>query len=197
MKIIELEQGSENWLKWRGDGIGASDIGIIMGSNPHKTIYELWEIKCGFREEDTLNEAMQHGIKNEPIARKCINTELNLNLIPICIQDEENPNFRGSLDGYDFEEKILCEIKCPLFSASLKEHWVDQVQWEMMLCNPKEAVLVLWDARCHQCGYIDIARDDDRIEEMKERANEFWKCVVSGIPPTKDNTLLKNLTKMD
>ncbi len=43
MKIIDLEQGTPEWLEWRKNGIGSSDIATIMGANPYQTPYQLWE----------------------------------------------------------------------------------------------------------------------------------------------------------
>src|SRR5581483_972237 len=34
--IVDLRQGTQEWLGWRNQGIGASDAPIIMGENPWK-----------------------------------------------------------------------------------------------------------------------------------------------------------------
>ena len=114
MKIVSFDQGSDSWLKWRKGGIGASDISIIMGSNPYKTPLQLWEIKCGYREEDVVNRAMQHGINHEDVARQWLNQNLQLHLQPVCVEDDDKSHFRASLDGYDFDHETLVEIKCPI-----------------------------------------------------------------------------------
>ena len=38
---------TEEWLKIRTLGIGGSDAGIIAGCNPYRSIFELWQEKCG------------------------------------------------------------------------------------------------------------------------------------------------------
>ena len=40
-KEIDLEQGSDAWLNWRNDGIGASDASTIMGENQFKSADEM------------------------------------------------------------------------------------------------------------------------------------------------------------
>ena len=47
MNIVELDQRSDNWHRWRTNGVGASDICVLMGSSPYKSPYQLWEEKRG------------------------------------------------------------------------------------------------------------------------------------------------------
>src|SRR5271156_958184 len=103
--LIRFET-KEEWLKWREGGIGGSDIATIMGHNPYKTPYQLWEEKCGFR---TVFEtpAMLYGTLTEPIARTWLNDKRSLNLeAGICVQDDDVPIFRASLDGYN-EKNVI------------------------------------------------------------------------------------------
>ena len=67
MKIVSFTDGQsgKEWLDWRKNGIGASDVPVLMGSNKWKTILDLWNDKCGFSSECYINRAMQHGIDNE------------------------------------------------------------------------------------------------------------------------------------
>jgi len=34
MKVVDLEQGTPQWLAWRRAGIGASEAPVIMGLSP-------------------------------------------------------------------------------------------------------------------------------------------------------------------
>jgi hypothetical protein len=43
---VHLKQGSQEWLEWRHDGIGASDAAVIMGENPWKDAEALLIQKC-------------------------------------------------------------------------------------------------------------------------------------------------------
>lgn len=195
MKIVTFTdgQGSDSWLKWRRQGIGASDISIIAGSNPYKTPLKLWDIKCGFKEEDQyLNPAMKHGINHEDIARQWINSQYKLNLKPLCVEDPDKPHFRASLDGYDFATETLCEIKCPisekvldraLKDQAVPDYWFDQMQWQIMICNPKMAFFALWDYRTQSCIKIDMFGHENRINIMREKGDKFWQNVQVGKAP--------------
>lgn len=199
MKIVNFTQGSEEeeWHKWRRNGIGASDIGIIMGSNPYTTPLQLWEKKCGFRKEDPINEAMQHGITTEPIARQWLNYHHQLKLQPICIEDNEESYRRASLDGYDQEQHLIAEIKCPVSEKVLDKaknfqdihkYWFHQIQWQIMLTKPKRAIFALWDYRTEECIKVEMFGEPAVHKEMKEKAEDFWRLVQVGKPPVAQNS---------
>ena len=194
MKIVTFSEGQSghDWLAWRKNGIGSSDIGVINGSNPYKTPLQLWEIKCGFREEDPINAAMQHGITHEDIARQWINENFNLHLKPICVEDPEVDYFRASLDGFDFDHQVLVEIKCPVSesvlerartSQAIPDYWIDQLQWGIMLTNPKRAIFALWDYRYEQCITLDMFGMTEQIQSLRVKAKAFWRHVQLGKPP--------------
>lgn len=194
MKIISFSEGQsgEEWLNWRKNGIGASDISVIMGSNPYSTRLKLWNIKCGYQNQDAMNPAMEHGIKTEDIARQWVNEQYQLNLKPVCLEDDEKPYFRASLDGYDFDKKVLVEIKCPISEKVLENarntqvipnYWYDQVQWQIMMCHPQKAMLVLWDFRYHSCICLDLFGNSTHIENMRTKGEDFWHKVKIGKAP--------------
>lgn len=198
MKVINFTQGTDEWLEWRKNGVGGSDIPIIMEVSPYKTPYELWEEKCGFTENKVDNMAIQHGKKYEPIARSWTNQNQNLHLVPICVEDKENPFFKASLDGWDFDEKTLCEIKCPISekkidsarsTCAIPKDWFYQMQWNMMLTDAIRSFFSIWDYRTQQCISIEVYKDPYAQKEMREKAEKFWRGVQIGKPPelqTKD-----------
>lgn len=194
MKTVSFEDGQsgKEWLDWRKNGVGASDIGIIMGSNTFKTPLQLWEEKCGFKGEDYINDAMAHGIKNEGRARDWLNKNQQLSLEPRYIEDIEKSYFKASLDGYDSEKKILAEIKCPVSdkvldkareNSSLPMYWQHQIQWQIMLAQPIRAFIGLWDYRYDSCITIEAFAQPTLQKEMREKAQEFWRGVQMGVPP--------------
>lgn len=40
VKTANLER--KEWLDWRTKGIGGSDVSVIAGINPYKSVYQLW-----------------------------------------------------------------------------------------------------------------------------------------------------------
>jgi putative phage-type endonuclease len=191
MKIIKITQGTNEWLTWRHSGICASDISALMGSNPYKNALQIFEIKCGFKKEGFVNKAMQHGTDNEPRVRDSVNEKLSLNLQNICVESKDRPYFKASLDGFDTEKQVLVEIKCPVSPKILggfknniiPPYWVDQIQWQIMLTNPTIAHLVVLDYVTNDLMFFVIERDDQRINEMKTIAEDFWIKLVRGESP--------------
>lgn len=193
MKPVHFDaQTGEEWLEWRKKGLGASDISVILGSNPFKSTYTLWEEKSGFGEDVPSNAAIEHGVKNEPIARNWINSFNSFFLKPLCVEDEDLPFIRASLDGYDEHHNILVEIKCPVReeiidraaeNGSLPAYWIDQIQWQIMIANPSHAYLAVWDYRIQRCHLIEVYGDPALHQRMREEAKDFWDSVISGKAP--------------
>lgn len=194
MKIINLKQGSEEWKEWRMGGIGASDLPVLTGSLPqeYNTRYKLWEIKCGHREENSINRHMYHGMQYEEAARQWVSKSLDMELIPLCIQDDEVDFFRASLDGYCELNNVVVEIKCPMSEKTLDDalndghvhsYWIDQILWQMGLVGTEEGYLALWDYRTKGCIVVTIHWDEKRYQQMREKGNEFWNYVKFGIAP--------------
>ena len=50
----------EVWLRYRTQGIGGSDVSIIAGINPYKSIYQLWLEKTGQIEPEQTDSEFAH-----------------------------------------------------------------------------------------------------------------------------------------
>ena len=44
----------KEWLEQRRNGIGGSDASVILGINQYRSIFDLWEDKCGIAELFTI-----------------------------------------------------------------------------------------------------------------------------------------------
>ena len=49
MKVLvkTKDLSRDEWLRYRTKGIGGSDVSIIAGINPYKSVYQLWLEKTG------------------------------------------------------------------------------------------------------------------------------------------------------
>ena len=73
MKILAKTKdlSHEEWLKYRTQGIGGSDVSILAGINPFKSVHQLWLEKTGQVElEEGDTEYTHFGTLLEPIVRK-------------------------------------------------------------------------------------------------------------------------------
>lgn len=194
MKIVDFDQSSESWLEWRTNGVGASDIGVIMGVDPYKKPKRLWEEKCGFKGSPKSNFAMEHGRKNESVALKKFNEEMDMKASPICIEDDISPHWRASLDGWDEGMEMVVEIKCPVSASKISEIvstgripdvWYYQIQYQLCIAKPchESAYFALYDARDDSMWIKKIKYDQYVVPKILDKVEEFWKNVRSGVCP--------------
>ena len=61
----------EEWLKYRTTGIGGSDVSVIAGINPYRSVFQLWLEKTGQTEPcESGNECTHFGTVLEPIVKQ-------------------------------------------------------------------------------------------------------------------------------
>lgn len=65
----------EQWLADRKNGLGGSDIGVILGLNPKKTPYQLWCEKTGRSDGIVDNNFTRAGVKLEPMVAEWFEEE--------------------------------------------------------------------------------------------------------------------------
>lgn len=183
-----LLQGTEEWLKIRQNGIGASDAAIIMGMSPWKTRKDLWAEKVGLQTPTEASWFMQRGNELEPYARELYISETNIHVEPKVIFHPTISWIFASLDGIDEEGETIVEIKCPgkkdhalAKEGKIPEKYYPQLQHQMVVCNLKEAHYFSFDG---QSGVLlTIKRDDLFIDRMMEEESRFWQCVENFITP--------------
>lgn len=189
LAINDFEQGTENWLEWRKDKIGASDIPIILGISKYCTAYNLWRKKVGFLPEGIETPAMARGKYLEPLVRGQVNEEKGYNFVPVACSHKELDWAIASLDGYDDEKGVVLEIKCTsklnhelAMRGSVPEDHMAQVQWQLFVTGAENALYVHYYDNINV--YVDIKRDDDYIKNvLLPAASDFYKRVTFCDPP--------------
>jgi putative phage-type endonuclease len=112
-----MEQNTNAWLEWRGEGLGSSDAPAIMGESPYLTPYELWLQKTGRKAPEEEKFAFDLGHRAEPFIRAAAEEKLDEIFEPVCITSEEYPFMRASLDGATLGLKAILEIKVNTFDV--------------------------------------------------------------------------------
>jgi len=138
--IIDHDQGSIPWLRWRHDGIGGSDAPALMGENPWRSAKRLFAEKAGPSRygpeppppaepvisgyvvrtpvapppppDRNYRSAASRGTALEPYARQLYNRHVGAELIANCLQSRDRPWQRASLDGLCLRTNRVVEIKC-------------------------------------------------------------------------------------
>jgi len=196
MKIINLEQGTQEWLQWRKTGVTASEIAAILGLSPYKTAWQVWAEKTGLVEPEDLsaNPHVANGVRLEDVARQFFEQQHDDVLLPVCVESEEHPFLKASLDGLSMnnmpvELKVPSEPTWNQISASGENSnayklYYPQVQHQLAVTGAEKGWLVFY--RDNESQEFVILRDDAMIAEIIQKADTFWKSVMQGKEPAKD-----------
>jgi len=183
--IVELEQGTREWLSWREEGLGASDAPAVMGENPWKSPARLLKEKiegCRFKP----NAAMSRGIALEPVARARYETLFGVEVPAACLQSTRYDWLRASVDGLAPDGSLVIEIKCGNKVYSLTSETGEAPRYYYGQLQHILAVTGL-DSIDFWCYlpfmpevHVVVGRDEPYIERMLEEEYRFWKNVISG-----------------
>lgn len=201
MILADYVQGSDEWLEWRAQGVTATDIPVILGLSPYKTVWQLWAEKVGHLNTADLsrNPNVKRGNRLEDTARQLAEKHCNEILLPICGEYGHWPTLRASFDGLDGNQTPH-EFKAPAQST-----------WdEISLNGEKSATYKLYESQVHaQCvvagvSYgklmffieddtpegklktFDVELTDAMAKEILAKAQWFWTLVTTETPPPKD-----------
>lgn len=201
MKILNMEQNSLEWLKWRTKGLGASDATIIMGLSPWFSRGQLLkrkeqEIRAGNhvnarpvketkREAD--NGAMARGRRLEPIARDLYCAITGIHSTPICIIHDKYEWMRASLDGFSDDRQIILEVKCinaedhrAALDGEVPLKYRPQVQHQLFVADNKP-VLHYWSYTDNKkfkpedrVALVEVVPDIDYQKRIIDAEKLFW-----------------------
>ena len=188
MKIVQLVQGSPEWLAYRLSRRNASETAAVLGISPWTTPYQLWLLKTG-RAVTTVTSAMRHGTDTEPAARAAYEAQTGCVMQPLVL---EHKGYSASLDGITFDHDLILEIKCPVrgsrsdlwsdvAAGNVPEHYALQVQHQLMVSDAPMAHLWVFDG---QRGLLhEIPRDEAVIERIKAGWEAFQVFMDTDTPP--------------
>lgn len=186
----ELPQGSQAWLDFRKDKVGASDAPIIMGASPWSTPYQLWRRTLGLEKPQEQNSAMTRGKKLEPYIRQDISKILDKSFEPVTAVSEQYPFMMASLDGYDGDKTAL-EIK----SASAKDHedavngkipdkYIYQVMHQLIVLEGVDVIYVSYhdgDIQMIERSLIELEKEF--TQDLITQVTAFRQCVIDLVAP--------------
>jgi putative phage-type endonuclease len=182
----DLVQGSDLWLERRKRSVTASDISILMGSNPWVTPFQLFEQKLGYRTVEET-EPMREGTRLEPFARQKLQGLFGVALNPLVCFHADFSWQMASLDAIDEKWQFLTEIKCSkkyheqARDGTFAPHVNSQMQWQMHVTGVDHMYLYCFDGASGIL--IPVVRDDSYINQAIEKAKEFYQCLQSLEPP--------------
>lgn len=194
---LNLIQGTPEWHSHRAQSVGSSDAPVIMGVSPWKTIEDLYKEKRGVIDSSPASFCMQRGINLEPKARSVFEEMTGIFVSPLVKVSKERVWMSASLDGIDFEEKNIVEIKCAgkkdhalAISGKIPEKYVPQLQHQMCVCDVDHAYYFSFDGE--NGVIIDVKRDEKYITSLISKEEEFWECLKQKKAPLSDTQLMND-----
>ena len=186
MRVVELDQRTDEWLTWRRQGITATEAGAIAGHSDYCTPWRVWAEKTGRVEPDDLSKvpAVIYGIEHEDEVRNLFMLETGDVAFPACGEWDENPVFRASFDGLT-SSGCPVEIKCPSDStiidllakgeeSEVYKRYQWQIHWQMLVADAPKAFLVFYLGN-EKIKVYEIARNEEMINELKTACKSFWE----------------------
>jgi putative phage-type endonuclease len=177
----------QEWLQLRQNGIGASDIGAVLGLSPYTTANAVYMQKIQpFVTDEKPNKFMQIGNDLEPVIVKKYekHTGYEVEIYKECIfYNPENPFLFASLDGIivrkDGTRGIFEAKTCRAMKISNTPYpwYFSQVQQQMYVMDLDWSHLVTHYYKLNKTKIIKIARDDDYIKDLIEKGKAFWEIV--------------------
>jgi putative phage-type endonuclease len=192
------------WLAWRRQGIGASDVAGILNLSPWGSPYSVWADKRGFTPDDDATEAMLMGLALEPTIAMLFHQRTGLYVVGAqtrCTHPVE-PWARATLDGGaaespnsdmadalgGFEGKSTSDNP-KRWEEEIPAMYMCQIQFQMAVTGMERTWLGVlhssFGARFRTYGPIE--RDEADIALIMERCEQFWfDHVLADVAPPVD-----------
>lgn len=190
----------EEWLQYRTQGIGGSDVSALAGINPFKSAHQLWLEKTGQMEaEETDSEYAHFGTLLEPIVRKEFTerTGIKVRQKHMLLQSEEYPFMLADLDGVIreadgemavFEAKTASAYKQDVWEDGVPAPYILQVQHYMAVTGAKRTYVAALVGGNHFFHHV-VERDEELIGKIITMEKYFWETyVIGGMEPMPDGS---------
>lgn len=200
MNKVNLEQGTPEWVAYRQNGIGGSDIASIVGAEgAFKKRGEVMQEKLGYAKELTEYQKaiFSEGHEWEAVVRTKLN-EQGFNFVPAVATSPINPRYFASFDGIDEGRRMVLEVKSVQSMDRFKQycdnppaHYIAQVQWQLFVSGYNTAMLSFV---CQgELMVKEITADTELQSKMVVDAVQF----LSDLDATRAGTLPGIVTQLE
>lgn len=189
----------KDWLERRRSGIGASEIGCVLGVSSFMSPYQLWAEKTGLREARDFsdNEPIEWGKRLEPLIVAAYGERSGRPVQPSgeLLRSREHRWALCTLDARTGIEAPEWPLEIKTTSAFKAEDWVDgppdiynaQIHAQMLVCGAQRATIaVLLGGQ--RLLWSDVERDERLVRKIIHHGAEFWRRVEERDPPEVDGS---------
>lgn len=187
----EAEQGSQEWLEARKDGIASTDSAAALGVSKWKTPLELFQEKIGEIDSSIDPWLAERGHALEPAIRRHYANETGRSVTHLAgtIKHHQHSFMLASLDGYT-DDGRLTEFKTSGTKVGWGEEGTDEVPPEYLI-QVQHAMLVAGFPVADICvsffaakPVMYIVEADPELQQMiLDGASDFWNKVQNRIEP--------------
>lgn len=194
--VMHVCESDEEWLSFRNEGVGGSDVSTIIGANKYKSPLKLWLEKTGRVAQDDLSdkEAVEWGNRLEATIRSKFaetHPEFDVSESGSTMVSRERPWAHANLDGIieSDEGNGILEIKTVGLNRKhdwddgVPDYYVAQVTHYMSVTGWKFAYVAALIAGQHYVEFR-LDRDDDDVAEVSRMVDKFWlDYVMQDVAP--------------
>jgi predicted phage-related endonuclease len=182
MEILNLKQGSEEWLSERQRHFTASEASAMLGYSKYMSRKDLIALKAfGIQKDQKGSEYIfRKGHETEDQQRKIIEEELSESLFPVVAKSMiDGLPLLASFDGITMDGEIIFEHK--LWNENLSEyilseddlpdsHW-PQVEQQLMISKAGHCIFVISDGTKEKRTLLNYYSQQER----KQKIIDGWK----------------------
>lgn len=186
----------EEWLERRTRGIGASDVGAILGLSKWRDHLEVWAAKTGRAERRDPSLRMRLGTALEPFIAEEFERETQMRLLdpgPFTVyQDRQNPHWFCTPDrllAQDSRTPVELKSVHPFQAEDWAAPWAPleyqaQLQFQIHILGAEHGYLAgLLD---DEIAVRHFKRNEKFLSVMLARLDEFWCYVEQDEEPPPD-----------
>lgn len=206
--IPTKDMSRQDWLDYRQTGVGASEVGTVLGLNPYQSSVELFYKKIGFtpivdidnsamfwgRELEAQvcdkwqywagdEESMIENFKAEKLIRKCqrVNAYIRNPKFPWLFVSLDRKILASTNGGEEaaLEAKTISGYTSNMWESGIPPQYVVQLQTQLLVCEFNSGEMALLkDGR--NMSVIPFVRHEEIINGIIQRTEAFWQRCVKG-----------------
>jgi len=165
MKILELHQGTDEWLKSRKESFNASETPALFELSPWipRNPLELAHLKYGdLAVPQTFR--MSEGIRNEEWIREYVEEKTQIAFEPLVGVWEQDERFRASFDGVSFGLDVILEIKYSektFNTDEIPQNYYYQIQHQLLVSGADKCLFAVADPNTKEVRIEEVYPNKD------------------------------------
>jgi putative phage-type endonuclease len=191
------------WLSARFAGIGASEVGALLGMDHRSSPFKLYQEKTGAVEPDDISdvEAVRWGHRLEPVIADDFRERTGRTVIRgrkgrySVLRSRQHPWALASLDFWCGTNDNLWPLEVKNANAFRAEDWLNgtpdyyvaQLQQQILVTGAERATSAVLIGG-NKLAWCDVTRDDALIRRIVYWGERFWDRVIKRDPPETDGS---------